>query len=219
MVADALAADGYAFLRSGPRFVRKCSDFSFEISIHSDHSNVAGLRAAISACVLVYSRTLAAWRKNHPSHWIRLNTTPLFTSQLGYLCKPAGWMEWDFAHKAERSAFVDDFVATVRTGAFPLFSTFEGPIEGLGATEGNNQAPAEAALSYLLATGHVELGKKALSRYFDRKAELRSQFEQLFHQFSAQGLPSYRASDAHNLAAFAVATEYPWRADGSAARR
>lgn len=217
-VADAIAPDGYAFLRSGPRFTRKCNDFNFVISIHSDHNNAAGQRAAISAYALVYSKVLAAWRKKHPSNWARLNTTPLFTRQLGYLCKPAGWMEWDFANKAVRSAIVDDFIATIRTGAFPLFSIFEGPIADFAITDDNNQAPPEALLSHLLATGHVELAEKTLSRRLDRKEELRAQFEKLFHQFSEQGLPPCRASDAHNLAAFAVATGYPWPTAGSTTR-
>lgn len=216
--ADAIAPDGYAFLRSGPRFTRKCNDFNFVISIHSDHNNAAGQRAAISAYALVYSKALAAWRKKHPSNWVHLNTTPLFTRQLGYLCKPPGWMEWDFANKAGRSAIVEDFTATIRAGAFPLFSIFEGPVEGFAATEDKNQAPPEALLSYLLATGHVERAEKTLSHRLDRKAEFRAQFEKLFHQFSEQGLPPYRASDAHNLAAFAVATGYPWRAAGFTTR-
>lgn len=218
MVADAIAADGYVFLRSGPRFARKCNDFTFVISIHSDHNNVAGQRAAISAYALVYSKELGAWRKKHSSSWIRLDATPLFTRQLGYLCKPPGWMEWDFANKAERSAIVEDFTATIRAGAFPLFSIFEGPVEGFAATEDNNQAPPEALLGYLLAIGRVELARKTLSRRLDRKAEFRTQFEKLFHQFSEQGLPPHLASDAHNLAVFAVATGYPWLADDSIAR-
>lgn len=212
MAAGTIAAEGYDFLRSGPRFARKCSDFRFEVSIQSDHNNIAGRRAAIWVYALVYSKTLNAWRKNHTSEWFHPATiaTPVFTSQIGYLCKPAGWMEWDFANKAERRAIVDDFIATLRTGAFPLFSTFEGPVEGVAAIVDQELTRTETILSYLLATGHAELADKTLRRHLDRKAEFRSQFEKLFHQFSDHGLPSHRASNAHDLAAFAVATGYPW---------
>lgn len=218
VVADAIGADGYVFLRSGPRFARKCNDFTYELSIHSDSNNVAGKRAAIWAYAIVYSKRMAAWRKNHSNNWVRSNTTPLFTCQLGYLCEPTGWMEWDFANRAARSVVIDDFIATIRTGAFPLFSTFEGPVEGFVDIADKNQARPESALSYLLATGHVELAEKTLSRYLDSKADLRAQFEKLFRQFSEQGLPPFRASDVHCLAAFAVATEYPWRTDGFISR-
>lgn len=215
LAAGIIAADGYDFLHSGPRFVRKCGDFRFEVSIQSDHNNIAGRRAAIWVYVLVYSKTLNAWRKNHSSGWIRPITTPVFTSQLGYLCNPSGWMEWDFANKAERSAIVDDLIASIRAGAFPLFSTFEGPIEGVAAIVDKDLTPTEAVLSYLLATGNAEMAGKTFHCHLDGKPELRAQFEKLFRQFSDQGLPPYRASNAHDLAAFAVATGYPWCTSGS----
>lgn len=218
MVAGVVAAEGYDFFRSGPRFARKCSDFRFEISVHSDHNNVAGKRAAIWVYAVVYSKTLATWRKKHPSEWVRLKTNanaPLFTSQLGYLCKPASWMEWDFANKVERRAIVDDLIGSIRAGAFPLFTTFGGPIEGVAAIVDRDLTPTESILSYLLLTGRPDLAEKALGRHLDKKPGFRAQFEKLFHQFSDQGFPPYRAaSGAHDLAAFAVATGYPWRRTG-----
>jgi len=217
MVADAIAAEGYVFSPSGPHFVRKHGDFTYMVSIHSDHNNVAGQRAAIWVYAGVYSKTLTAWRKNHSSEWVRPRTkypSPLFTSQLGYLCNPAGWVEWDFAKRSERQEIADDLVASIRAGAFPLFSTFEASAEAVAAILDSDLTPPDGILSYLLSTGHRHLADRALDRYLDKKPGFRDQFDQLFNQFSKQGLPSFRAASAHDLAAFSVATRYPWSETG-----
>ena len=213
MVSDAIGADGYAFVPSGPKFVRRSGDFSFEISIQSDRNNSAGQRAAIWVHAAVYSKSLTAWRKQHPSDWIRPKAPfphPVFSNQLGYLCNPAGWMEWDFADKAKRRSIVDDLVASIRTGAYPFFSIFEGPIERIAAVTDQDWPLPEGILSYLLSNGHLHLADETLHRYLGRRPDFARQFERLRQQFAEQGLPSYRAAIPHDLAAFAVATNYPW---------
>ena len=112
------------FSPSGPKFARRCGDLTFQISIQSDRNNVAGQRAAIWVHASVYSRAFTAWAKKHSSEWVRPKASfpqPVFGSQLGYLCKPSGWMEWDFADKSKRRSVADDLIASIRSGAYPIF--------------------------------------------------------------------------------------------------
>lgn len=221
MIHDAIATDGYTFAPSGPKFVRKSGDFSFEIHIQSDRNNIAGKKATIWVHVSIYSKSLTIWRKQHPSEWIRPKAPiplPLFTTQLGYLCRPARWRQWDFAKPARRRAIVDNLIAAIQKGAYPLFSTFEGPIERIASLTDRDGPSPEGILSYLLSCGHRALADKLLDRYLRRRPAFRKQFVSLSRQFAEQGLPPHRAGIAHDLAAFAVATDYPWDRTGIAVR-
>lgn len=209
IVGDAIAADGFSFMRSGPKFSRKSGDLIFQIAIQSDRNNVAGQRAAIWVHVGVYSKSLTAWRKNHPSDWIRPKAPfpiPVFGNQLGDLCDSAGWVEWDFADKAKRRSVADDLITSIRAGAYPLFAVFQGPIGGLAALSDRDWPPPEGVLSYLLSLGRAPLATDLLRSYLDKRPKFRRDFERFYEQFSEMGLPPYRAAIPHDLAAFAVAT-------------
>lgn len=222
IVADAIAGDGYVFAASGPKFVRKHGDFTFEISIQSGRNNTAGQRAAIWVHTAVYSRLLNAWRKKHASDWIRPKAPfpiPLFATQLGYLCDPAGWVEWDFADQSKRSSVVADLISSIQRGAYPLFTTFEGKIEEIAAVADQDWPPPEGVLSYLVANGYAELADKTLAEYLSKRDKFRVRFENFRQQFANDGLPSYRTALDHDLAAFAVATGYPWSEAGSISNR
>lgn len=209
MVGDAIAADGFSFIRSGPKFSRKSSDLTFEIIVQSDRNNVAGQRAAIWVHVGVYSKCLTAWRKIHPSDWIRPKAPfpiPVFGNQLGYLCDPAGWVEWDFADKTKRRSVADDLVTSIRAGAYLLFETLHGPAEGVAALSDQDHPPPEGILSYLLSLGHVNLATDSLQNYLEKRPKFQRDFEKFYNQFSEMGVPSHRTTIPHDLAAFAVAT-------------
>jgi len=218
LVGDAIVEDGYTFSPSTPKFVRKHGDFTFEIRVQSDRNNLAGQRAAVWVHAAIYSRSLTVWRKKHYSGWIRPDAPfplPLLATQLGYLSDPAGWVEWDFANKAKRRSTADDLTASIRAGAYPLFSVFEGAIEGIATIADREWLQPEGTLRYLLASGHTDLADKTLRHYLDKRPDFRAQFKRLHHQFVEHGLPSCRTATAHDLAAFAVATGYPWSASDS----
>jgi hypothetical protein len=209
MVGDAIAIDGFSFTRSGPKFSRKSGDLTFEITIQSDRNNVAGQRAAIWVHARVYSKSLNAWRKSHPSDWIRPKAPfpiPVFGNQLGYLRDTGSWVEWDFADRAKRRSVADDLITSIQTGAYPLFATFQGAIEGVAALSDQDWPPPEGVLSYLLSLGCAPLATDALRSYLDKRPKFRRDFEKFYEQFSETGLPSYRTAIPHDLAAFAVAT-------------
>ncbi len=209
MVGEAIGAQGFAFTPSGPKFSRRDGDFTFEINIQSDRNNVAGQRAAIWVHTGVYSKSLTTWRKKHSSDWIRPKAPfpiPVFVNQLGYLCDTSRWVEWDFADKAKRRSVADDLIASIRKGAFPLFTIFEGSPEEIAAISDQDWPPPEGVLSYLLSIERVSLANETLQKYLDKRPKFRRDFEKFYRQFSEQGLPPYRTAIPHDLAAFAVAT-------------
>lgn len=213
MVAEAIADDGYVFSPSGPKFTRKSGDLTFQINIQSDRNNVAGQRAAIWVHAHVYSRAFTAWSKKHRSEWIRPNAPfplPIFANQLGYLCEPTAWVEWDFADISSRRSVADDLVASIRAGAYPLFSTFEAGVEQTARLAHQKWPSPEGVLSYLLSKGHAALACETLRRFLDQRSDFRDDFEQFRREFGQNGVPKYRAGIPHDLAAFAVATGYPW---------
>lgn len=216
IVGAAIARDGYIFSPSGPKFVRKSGDLTFQTSIQSDRNYVAGQRAAVWVHASIYSRAFTVWRKKHSSDWIRPNAPfplPVFATQLGYLCEPAGWMEWDFAEKSKRRSVAGDLIASIRAGAYPLFSTFAGRMEDIARLVERDWASPEGVLSYLLSAEHTRLAGETLRHFLDQRPDLRQEFERLQEVFTEEGVPNYRSGGAHDLAAFAVATAYPWSAE------
>lgn len=211
MVGEDIGTQGFSFKPSGPKFSRKHGDFSFEIRIQSDRNNIAGQRAAIWVHVAVYSKSLNAWRKQHPSHWIQPKapfSIPIYANQLGYLCDPSGWVEWDFADSARRRAVANDLIASIRNGAFPLFAIFEGAPEGIAAISDQDWPSPEGVLSYLLSVGCGSLASATLQTYLDKRPEFRHDFKGFYREFLENGLPPYRAGVSHDLAAFAIATDF-----------
>ena len=215
IVGSSIGADGYIFIRSGPKFTRKKGNLSFQINVQSDRNNVAGQRAAIWVHAAVYSRNFTAWSKNHSSEWIRPNAPfplPVFGCQLGYLCELNGWMEWDFADQATRQDIANDLTTSIRTGAYRLFAAFESGVEDVAKLEDRDRWSPEGILSYLLCMGRPDMAAEVLQGYLDHRPQVRSSFEQFKKEFKESGIPKCRTGEAHDLAAFAVATGYPWNA-------
>ena len=61
-IADALASDGFEYVRSKATLKRKTSDFGFYISFQSSHNNVAGELVRLWIHAGVTSQALKAWR-------------------------------------------------------------------------------------------------------------------------------------------------------------
>jgi len=212
MVGKAIADQGFSFVPSGPKFSRRSGDFTFAIYIQSDRNNAAGQRAAIWVHVMVNSKSLNAWRKKQPSDWIRPKSSfpaPVFGSQLGYLCAPFGWVEWDFVDSTKRRSVADDLIASLRRGAFPLFAAFEGEPEDIAAIANQSLRWPEGILGYLLSIGRASLANEVLQAYLNEQPEVWRDFKRHCSQFLENGIPAYGSvptDDARSLAAFAVAT-------------
>lgn len=213
IVASMIAVDHFTFSPSSLKFVRKSGDLTFQIRFQSDRNNVGGQRAAIWPHVAVFSRHFTAWSKRHSSHWIRPSAPfplPAYGTQLGYLCQPAEWREWDFLDTDARHSVALDLAASIRAGAYPLFWAFESGVEAV-ADVPDLDWPSEQILSYLLAFGRLELANDRLRSFLDERADIRLEFERLISDFKCDGVPTCRTGGAHDLAAFAAATGYPWK--------
>lgn len=213
IIAQKVAGDGYVFSATRPKFVRRLGDLTFEITVQSDRNNVAGQRAAIWVHAAIYSRLFSAWAKGHESAWIRPNAPfplPFFGTQIGDLCNPPGWMEWDFADAAKREMVANDLIATIQEGAYPLFSRFDGNIEQVAELIDRDWPTPEGLLSFLLARNCPTLARSAFETYLSRHPQFIAEFDSLRQKFASEGLPPYRPGTPHDLAAFVVATGYPW---------
>lgn len=110
-------------------------------------------------------------------------------------------MEWDFADQSKRRFVADDLVASIRTGAYPIFFTFEAGAEETARLVSRNWSSPEGLLSYLLSSGHTDVAGESLRAFLSRQAELRSDFELFYREFAQRGVPDYRTGGAHDLAA------------------
>lgn len=215
MVGEAIAEQGFLFTPSGPKFSRRSGDFTFAIYIQSDRNNVTGQRAAIWVHVGVYSKSLTAWSKRQPSDWVRPKSSfpePVVGNQLGYLCAPSGWVEWDFADSTKRRSVADDLIASLRQGAFPLFAAFEGAPEDIAAIANQSLRRPEGILGYLLSIGRASLATEVLQAYLNGRPKVWRDFKRHCSQFLEHGIPAYGSvptDDARTLAAFAVGTGLP----------
>lgn len=210
MVGEAIAEQGFTFTPSGPKFSRKSGDFTFGIYIQSDRNNVPGQWAAIWVHIGVYSRTMTAWSKKQSSDWVRPKSSfpePVIGNQLGYLCDPPVWVQWDFTDSVKRRSVVDNLLKSLHQGAFPLFAAFENSHEEIAAIAHHSMQRPVGVLSYLLSIDRRSLAIEVLQTYLGRRAGLRRDFKAYYRQFLEHGIPAYRAAaDAEGLAAFAVAT-------------
>lgn len=209
MMAVKLARDGFTFLRSGPRFVRKTPDLTFAIMFQSNRYNSAGRSASVTIHAGVISRKVSFWAKNHPSPRIQPSAPgPIAFAggQIGNLVPVKNWLSWDFAGPETRAAVASDAVSAIREMAFPFFSAFEEGVDSVLAFADDDWMQMQPALTYALACGEKVKAEAALGRFLDNDPQFRAKFEQWKVKFQRDGVPLFYTGHAHDLAAFAVAT-------------
>jgi|GEM_PF-1500899 len=217
LVADDLASEGYSLSTNRLRLTRKNGDLTFEVGVQSDRNNVAGRLAAIWVHPAIYSKKVTAWARRHSSEWIRPAASfpvSFFGSQIGYFGKPKGWLDWNFADPAERRAVADDLIDAIRDRVLPVFSAFEGSADDIAALVHRDWPIPEGILmgilTWLLAHGHRALAEETLLQYLAVRPKVRADFDELVSVFAVKGLPEFRTLSTSDLAAFAVATGFPW---------
>jgi len=70
---------------------------------------------------------------------------------------------------------------------------------------------APPRIDRLAVKGNTALATRTMKEYCDARLDFKAKFEALRHQFELEGLPSYRSATPHDMAAFAVATGFPWK--------
>jgi hypothetical protein len=215
VIGGAISADGYVFVPSGPKFVRKHGDLKFEIRVQSDRNNIAGERAAIWVHVAIRSHSASAWRRKHSNEWIRSNAPSsyaIFGAQIGNLGEPSSWVEWDFADVTKRQSVVDDLVGVIRARAYTLFAAFDGEIDDTVTLFDNPSFHPEGLISYYMSKGNIILAERALQRYLDDRPQLKDGFDDYHQLYLQDKLPDSVSSIQQGLAAFVVATGLRWNA-------
>ncbi|MGN6817880.1 MAG: hypothetical protein ACTHJR_04340 [Sphingomonas sp.] len=217
LVADNLAQEGFVLWPNRLKLSRKDGDLRFEIAIQSDRNNVAGRLASIRVHAGIYSKKVTAWRRRHASYWIQPTAPfplPFFGNQIGYFGKPSGWLDWDFADPIERPAVAEDLTRTIRDRVLPVFAAFDGTPEDVAALAHRDWTLPELMLNgiliWLLANGQQPLAQQTLLRYLADRPEVRADFDRLISVFATEGLPEFRSLSTPDIAAFAVATGFPW---------
>ena len=203
-IADALAADGFAYAKSSQRLTRKGRDFTFRISFQSSHQNVPGELVALWIHAVVYSPTLKKWRGRHPhvgGSWDRVAG-----GQIGNLVSPHSWMEWNLGPLADRERQIADAVATIRRIAFPYFARFE-DVPGLAARLATEAIPSfdpDDALDFLMCFATPSDAARAARGVLRRFPEARQEYPAALARFRDEGLPAHELTGYADILAAAT---------------
>jgi hypothetical protein len=212
LVAAELANDGFAFVPSRPKFVRRSGDLSFEVHFQSSRWNTTGHIATVVASIGIFSKIYTRWCRQHSSEWIRPKAPfplPFLGAHLGYVRNPREWIDWDFADPRMRAQRAAELTSEIRA-AYPIFAVAERGFPTLEDIMLCLEHSPEGMIEYLLASGRSETATLAFDRYLDTVPGLRKDFEKHRAKFARNGLPDSRGGPFRDLAAFAVAAGYPW---------
>lgn len=200
-IADALACDGFEYVRSKATLKRKTSDFGFHIYFQSSHNNVADELVILWIHAGVTSQALKAWRVTHPC---LVGASDIVAGgQIGNLVKPEGWMEWNLASAKQRDDQIADAVTTIRELAYPYFALF-GDVAALREQLVVGGLPSmwpASALDFLMCYGSRDEALAFARRVFLEQEQVRDRYRQSLAQYQTLGLPPYRpAADGEVLA-------------------
>jgi hypothetical protein len=121
-IGEAVASDGFRYLKSGPQLVKSTNQFQFFIRFQSSHHNVANQHVAMWIHAGVQSRDLMEWMQT--SCWPFSPPVLIAGGQIGNLVKPPRWWEWDLADAEDRRSQIDDAVNSVRNIILPFLDRF-----------------------------------------------------------------------------------------------
>jgi hypothetical protein len=207
-IAEALAADGFTYARSGPRLTRKTRDFSFQIYFQSSPHNVRGELVVVWIHGNVCSKRLGEWLNTQP-HSLRSNDG-VAGGQIGNLLPTTSWMEWNLADPALRAATVSDAIATIRRIALPYFAQFD-DVPAFCERLINDDIPSMSMpvpLEFLLCFSNRQRAEMCLHRFLCARPELLPQYHHELATLRRDGLPSaQRTGYAIQLAYATVAYE------------
>ena len=207
LIAEQLAPDGFAYLKSGPKLKRSEGDLTFGIYFQSDRNNCAGRRAAVWIHAGVCSAELARWRRAHPMPWGGSegpDAESVTGGQIGNLTADPTWLEWDFANPSCRAEEIDDAVKTIKRIAFPFFRLFDDPAHGVEQLVHYRALRETSLLEYALVAVGRDAAEAAGGEYLRRNPVIRTRFEAAIEEFTVQGLPRFSGDTGRDLAALAL---------------
>lgn len=201
-IGSALSAQGYGYLKSGPKLRRRVDPFTFEISFQSSHANQPGRLAALWVHGYVFSSVLKKWRAANPS--LVKGTGFVAGGQIGNLVPDVGWLEWNLMREGEAA----EALRAIRRIVLPYFSLFEdvaGLHRRLLAEPLPGCSPANA-LDFLFCTGGRDMALEAAYNMLERLPGARQGYRTALEKFRADGLPVQPAGGYGGALAAAVIT-------------
>lgn len=207
LIAEQLALDGFAYLKSAPRLKRTEGDLTFSIHFQSDRNNCAGRRAAVWIHAGVCSAELARWRRAHPMPWGGSegpDAGSVTGGQIGNLTADPTWLEWDFANPSCRAEEIDDAVRTIKRVALPFFALFDDPSHAVEQLVHYRALRETSLLEYALVAVGRDAAEAAGREYLRRNPVIRTRFDAAIKEFAAQGLPRFSGDTGRDLAALAL---------------
>ena len=193
-IADALAVDGFKYLRSRATLARKTSDFGFSIHFQSSHHNVAGELVIMWIHAGVTSPALKSWRSTHPC--LMGASDMVAGGQIGNLVRPESWMEWNMASEKQREAEVADAVAAIRELAYPYFAVFD-DVAAVRARLIAEDVPSmwlSSALDFLMCFGSRDDALALARRVFLEKDDIQDRYRSSLAQYQTLGMPRHLLS-------------------------
>lgn len=209
-IGEHLEADGFSFLKSGPRLKRNAGDLTFEIYFQSDRNNIAGRRAAVWIHAGVGSRVLSNWRSEHPHPRVRRKgpgSDAIIGGQIGNLTDNPTWMEWDFADPSTRPAELEDAVSAIRKIIYPFFDLFDDPGHAVDVLVRRHWLWPTSLVEYALAVPGPETAAAAVRPLLSINPAINDDFIEAHAALSRSWFPVHGGNLGRELAALVVATD------------
>lgn len=122
-IAQALAADGFTYVKSQQECRRLRGDFEHVIGFQTERSNCAGVFVTLRLVANVSSKRLLEWRiaRGAPA------LDHVAGGMVHLLGERYGDISWDLANPAERAATEQDVLAFIDEEVLPFFALFDDP--------------------------------------------------------------------------------------------
>lgn len=192
-IAEALASDGFRFMRSKRELRREAGEFVHRIILRADRDNVAGRHVGLGIDVGVSCRRLEAWRRQqqHPLSGTgdRLAFGPICNIEANYLT-----IAWELADPADRQATVADAVSMIRTEALQWFKHFEDPAALLADFEDQWPVPLcrfDCQLDFAFCFGGRDSAQRVLTRHIASHPDLHDSIRRALAAMRSEGLDDY----------------------------
>lgn len=204
LVSKLMEPDNYVLRRRQMDMRRVDDDLTFIIRFKADRHNREGVQASVWMYLRVESKGLTAWRRAHPSDWIRSRDIKepglVLDVQVGNLCMNGRWPRWDFARPAARPRVSLDAATTIRNCALPLFESF-GDLERCVPSLMKIPAVARTPLlEYALSRDRGDLAEREIAALLKARRPFNRRFRAKLSEYAKEGPPLLQEGELRDQA-------------------
>ena len=201
-IAQALAAEGFRYLKSKGVLDRTAGAFAHHVSFKSSRNNIAGQSVVMWMYAHVRCKELAAWRSRQSSplrtdDWLAGGMVHLLTDEHAMI-------EWELADPASRSAAIANAQEFARTVVLGYFKLFEDPQRTVAELV---KAPINAVslgdqVEFALCFAKPSEALQILQRFVDQRSDLHNQMRRAIERVERGGLPEYPSTGYADVVAW-----------------